>query len=471
MKKFFTLIACALVAGSAFAQDEELVDFIGGYNESAAEAQKMFKKSSNEDADLMAHFKANEWIEVNGELTKQSVTPARVVKDPNDESLSDRTANWCIQVSSRTAPVNAETGETQNIDPWDSQFFITLPGTELEANKKYVFSMRIKADAPAKGTTQTHTTPGNYKQCSSLINYTPAGADAATTDLNFTTDWQTITVEATVTNQAGASTIAINLAESKVANNYYFDDIQWSIPVPKVYEWKEIFANDGTDATPFSVKYFRNYTDAAKVVDGAIVVTSLDPEKDYTGTYYYSNDDDTEEQPAVLGRDWDTQFLIPLGTNLVSGKKFKITFKYKADKAAKANTQAHTAAPAPGYIEGANHSGAGTYLFYSLLGDLNFTTEWQTYNEDLSIAITVPEQATEKTPMGSVCLNLDVLREVNNYYFDEIKVYVDEEDVPTAISEVKAQKIAKTIYNVAGQQIQSLQKGLNIVNGQKVYVK
>ena len=73
--------------------------------------------------------------------------------------------------------------------------------------------------------------------------------------------------------------------------------------------------------------------------------------------------------------------------------------------------------------------------------------------------------------MGAVCLNLEVLREVNNYYFDDIKVYVDEDDIPTGISAFKAEKASKAIYNVAGQQIKALQKGLNIVNGEKVYVK
>lgn len=463
MKKFFTLIACALVAGSAFAQDEELVDFIGGYNESAAEAQKMFKKSSNEDTDLMAHFKANEWIEVNGELTKQSVTPARVVKDPNDEELSDRTANWCIQVSSRTAPVDAETGETQNINPWDSQFFITLPGTLLEANKKYVFTMRIKADAPAKGTTQTHTTPGSYKACPSLISYTPAGADAATTDLNFTTDWQTITVEGTVaSSQDGASTIAINLAESKEANNYYFDDIQWSIPVPKVYDWVNIYENDGTDLSTLSVKYFKNYTDAAKSENGAIVVTSLEAEKSYKDLYT----DNTEGSEVLLTNDWDTQFLITLPYELKTGDKIKVGFKYWASEAANTQTQCHTAAPEPGAIEGQNGYN-GTYVFYSLLGDVAFTTAEQTFDK----VITIPDNGGNAITMQSIAFNLNVVKKPIKYYFDDIVVAQDREVVPTAISEVKAQKIAKTIYNVAGQQIQSLQKGLNIVNGQKVYVK
>jgi hypothetical protein len=456
MKKFFTLIAVALVAINVSAQDEELVDFIGGFANG-----KMFNKSSNDDADLMSHFKSTEWIDG----AQVGVAQSRVVKDPNDEGMSDRLANWCIQVSSRTAPVNEETGEVESTNPWDSQFFITLPGTELEANKKYVFTMRIKADKPAKGTTQTHTTPGTYKQCPSLISYTPEGESSATSDLNFTTEWQTIKVEATVaSNQAGASTIAINLAESKEANNYYFDDIQWSIPVPKVYEWVNIYENDGTDLSTVSVKYFRNYTDEAKSVDGAIVVTSLDPEKDYTGTYYYSDDADTEEQPAVLGRDWDTQFLISLPMPLEAGQKFKFSMKYWADKNANTNTQAHSAAPAPGFIEGANHSGAGTYLWYSLAGDVAFTTEPQTKEW----TVTVPDNAAG---MQAICFNLDVLREVNNYYFDDIVVYVDKDNVPTAINSFKAEKAAKTIYNVAGQQIKALQKGLNIVNGEKVYVK
>lgn len=41
----------------------------------------------------------------------------------------------------------------------------------------------------------------------------------------------------------------------------------------------------------------------------------------------------------------------------------------------------------------------------------------------------------------------------------------------TAISEVEATSAAKTIFNAAGQRINTLQKGINIVGGKKVYVK
>ena len=44
-------------------------------------------------------------------------------------------------------------------------------------------------------------------------------------------------------------------------------------------------------------------------------------------------------------------------------------------------------------------------------------------------------------------------------------------DPATAISSVSVKTAQKAIFNVAGQQIKSLQKGINIVDGKKVYVK
>ena len=44
--------------------------------------------------------------------------------------------------------------------------------------------------------------------------------------------------------------------------------------------------------------------------------------------------------------------------------------------------------------------------------------------------------------------------------------------IPTAIKAIAEKSAAsKAIFNVAGQQVKSLQKGLNIVDGKKVYVK
>ena len=434
MKKFFTLIACAFVAISALAQETEMKAYI----------DVQFDRKSNDDAALMAPFKSTEWI--NDEQV--SVVQPRVVKDPESVAadLSDRMANWCVEVISHSNPSN----------PWDTQFFISLTDRTLSAGDKFKFSMKVKANREtAKGSTQAHTAPGSYK------HYEMVG------DIPFTTEWADFVYEGTVAGGSdGAYTIAINLNDDAEENVYYFDDIKWEIEAEKVYEWENIYENDGTDLSTVSVKYFKNYTDAAKVVDGAIVVTSLEPDKTYAE--YYMEDNDGNAIDAVLANDWDTQFLINLPAPLAAGQKFNLSFKYWADKDAKVGTQAHYAAPAAGAIEskglGEYPEYAGTYLFYQLAGDLSFTTEAQTFEK----TVTVPDNANG---MQAVCFNLEGLREVNNYYFDDIAVAFEKDDVPTAINSFKAEKVAKTIYNVAGQQIKSLQKGLNIVNGEKVYVK
>ena len=58
-------------------------------------------------------------------------------------------------------------------------------------------------------------------------------------------------------------------------------------------------------------------------------------------------------------------------------------------------------------------------------------------------------------------------------YVKAVRIYDGEEDVATAVSEVKNEgvKSEKSIYNLAGQRMSRLQKGLNIVSGKKVLVK
>ena len=188
--------------------------------------------------------------------------------------------------------------------------------------------------------------------------------------------------------------------------------------------YKVVFFNWGkADQEKFSVKYFKNYT-APKAADGAIVVESLDPEKVYT-------EYDNAGADAKLAQNWDTQFLISLPEPLAKGTKAKLVMKVKADKAANAETQCHKVIPAPGAIEGKNGYD-GSYIFYSLMGNISFTTEWTTVEKDF----TVPDQGDG---MQSICLNLEVLREVNKYYFDDITVYVEQGEEPYFVKDWAAE--------------------------------
>lgn len=337
----------------------------------------------------MTAFTSAEWV--NGE--KISADPskqgnARRVVDPTDLE------NMCIEVISRDQPEGEKA-----IDNWDTQFFVTMPEAVNEGDK-FLFECRVRADKAADSETQAHTAPTQYKHWD-FVGHIP-----------FTTEWTKFEKEVTVAaNQAGCNTIAINLAVFKEANKYYFDDIKIKIieKAKPVENWETLCEYKGDDATNFSVKYFKNYV-AAKSADGAIVVESLDPDKTYAE---YNNG----EAEAKVSQDWDTQFLIGLPKKLAAGTKAKLTLKLKADKAANADIQAHLAIPAAGAIEGVDGY-AGSYLYHTLIsGGAAFTTDWDTFEKEF----TVPDDAND---MQSICFNLEKLREVNKYYFKEIKVEV-----------------------------------------------
>ena len=304
----------------------------------------------------------------------------------------------------------------------DTQFYITF-GEEnaLNAKDQIRITMDVKADADFTAATGTHTAPGAYK--SSGIGSVP-----------FTTDWTTwdsgfVTIN---NNQAGAYSIAFNLANTNkdAANRFFFDNIRVEVkrfipdPEPTQIEgYQVVFWNWGVaKQDQFSVKYFKNYV-APTEKDGAIVVESLEPGKNYNDQYWMANDNG-EQIDAVLTNNWDTQFLINLSEPLAKGTKGKLVMKVKADKATNAETQCHKAIPVPGAIEGKNGY-TGTYMHWAFMGNIDFTTEWNT----VSVDFTVPN---EGDGVQAICLNLEVLKEVNKYYFDDVTVYVEKEWEPKA---------------------------------------
>ena len=114
MKKFFTLIAAALVAGSAFAQGEGFVNVI---------------KNGNLNANDMTNFKANDYWD-DGTRHPESGDPvdARILVDKGES---------CIIVGTNANPSQV----------WDSQFFITVPADQaFTAGTEFVLKMKVKAD-------------------------------------------------------------------------------------------------------------------------------------------------------------------------------------------------------------------------------------------------------------------------------------------------------------------------------------
>ena len=299
---------------------------------------------------------------------------------------------------------------------WDTQFLISLP-EPLAKGTKAKLVMKVKADKAANAETQCHKAipapgaiEGKNGYDGSYIFYSLMG------NISFTTEWTTVEKDFTVPDQGdGMQSICLNLEVLREVNKYYFDDVtvyvekDWE---PEAEEGWDILTFDsgkgGADGSKFQMKYFKNYV-AAKAADGAVVAESLDPEKTYT---QYDN----AGADAKVAQNWDTQFLIGLPKAVAKGTKMKLQMLVKADKATNGESQAHGVLPKVGAIEGKDGYN-GTYLHYQLLGNVPFTTEWTPFEKEF----TVPDQGDG---MGSICLNLEVLREVNKYYFKEIVVRV-----------------------------------------------
>lgn len=106
----------------------------------------------------------------------------------------------------------------------------------------------------------------------------------------------------------------------------------------------------------------------------------------------------TDEEKALYnGQPWDNQFFLIGNRTLEAGEEVYVKFEYKADAAATVGSQ--------------NTSGAGNYLFWKGIGNLDFTTEWQTYEGTIAI----PSDTNGN--QDSWTFNLANMREANKYYF------------------------------------------------------
>ncbi len=118
---------------------------------------------------------------------------------------------------------------------YDNQFWIKLGS--FSKGDTYEFSAEVRADNVAKASTQIHNAPTEY------VYWQAVG------DVNFTTEWNTVTKTGTFA-EAGQS-IAFNLNEYAGANGYYFDNVSFRV---NGVERVKNGSLDGTDISSFAWK-------------------------------------------------------------------------------------------------------------------------------------------------------------------------------------------------------------------------
>ena len=179
------------------------------------------------------------------------------------------------------------------------------------------------------------------------------------------------------------------------------------------------------------------------------------------------------EEEGGTGYAWDNQFWIYANRQLATGEVTVLQFKYKANKAARTSTQCH--------------GEPGGYLHWAAIGDVNFTEEWQDFEQ----TFTVPSEANN---MQSIAFNMAEIKEACTYELkdfvwkleDGTESLIDQEGGKNFFVKIGAgtspyslginsvtvnNKVSNVIYNLSGQRVSKDYKGIVVKNGKKILVQ
>ena len=289
--------------------------------------------------------------------------------------------------------------QQDDLPEWDT-FYITV-SDKLEVGDKYRIKFRVRADKATSATTLALNNPKDYNWWSMIDGF------------SITENWQTIEKEGIVTSEQvfrdedpatsdrELHTIGINIYRlSECENTCYFDDISWKVKK----QWYNYVKNgdlatndvtcfigrDGIDGTDYPARIVK-FEDGTR----AFNVTSIAP----------TIDSQTGEEQQI--DNWRTQFFITTPHVLRANEKYKFVMEARAEKDAT--------------ISSGIHRSAGDYLS-GAFGNFDLTSNWK--------KIEVEGTVTDKQAGGyTIAFSCNLLKELNNYYFRNIELYINDYDV------------------------------------------
>lgn len=282
-------------------------------------------------------------------------------------------------------------------DPtWDCQFH-PIGGVNAEEGVVYTLHYKVK---------------GTVAQNVSMLGFglTPYGQFPITTDwVEGTFDYEAASASGDLLMQCGDYVGDFDIAYLKITheereqrpvtwqNILTNGDAEGEFGEPACVQSKEFGMNLGEDGQP--------QVHAAEITDDGGNKVFVCHAKEVNPVIVWDSDGEQWGVEHKAGdpmpdNAWQNQFWVVLPRAAKDGEQFKLSFRYKASRAAKVSTQDHTT---PG-----NYLGGGSY------GDVNFTTEWQEYSKEFSAAGT----------MQSIAFNLgqEIYTEDIDFFFDDVKV-------------------------------------------------
>lgn len=317
---------------------------------------------------------------------------------------------------------------------WDWEIYYDLDNV-LEIGKQYTLTLRIKGSNPG------------------AFSFWPGMKDGSNTHYGFPEctsgeGWIDNTIVFTPTK----SIDRLRFCFGKLGGDLYFDDVvlkadgsEANLLVNSSFDEDDI--SHWTTVSWMGLSYgVEELGESGSTVWFESIITNGDAEGEDVSCFYATEDGKGGPYAAPIGEtgtgadgvgrafivksadnpaeDHSTQFFVKANTVLKEGDICKLSFKYKADKAAGSDSQ--------------THKKPGEYIFYDAGVSVNFTTQWQKFEKEF----TVTEQMVTNEgvqPFQTIAWNLAKFKEANTYYFDDIEFGIQKkaEGIPLTPEEKK----------------------------------
>lgn len=317
---------------------------------------------------------------------------------------------------------------------WDWEIYYDLDNV-LEIGKQYTLTLRIKGSNPG------------------AFSFWPGMKDGSNTHYGFPEctsgeGW----IDNTIVFTPTSSIDRLRFCFGKLGGDLYFDDVvlkadgsEANLLVNSSFDEDDI--SHWTTVSWMGLSYgVEELGESGSTVWFESIITNGDAEGEYVSCFYATEDGKGGPYAAPIGEtgtgadgvgrafivksadnpaeDHSTQFFVKANTVLKEGDICKLSFKYKADKAAGSDSQ--------------THKKPGEYIFYDAGVSVNFTTQWQKFEKEF----TVTEQMVTNEgvqPFQTIAWNLAKFKEANTYYFDDIEFGIQKkaEGIPLTPEEKK----------------------------------
>lgn len=317
---------------------------------------------------------------------------------------------------------------------WDWEIYYDLDNV-LEIGKQYTLTLRIKGSNPG------------------AFSFWPGMKDGSNTHYGFPEctsgeGW----IDNTIVFTPTSSIDRLRFCFGKLGGDLYFDDVvlkadgsEANLLVNSSFDEDDI--SHWTTVSWMGLSYgVEELGESGSTVWFESIITNGDAEGEDVSCFYATEDGKGGPYAAPIGEtgtgadgvgrafivksadnpaeDHSTQFFVKANTVLKEGDICKLSFKYKADKAAGSDSQ--------------THKKPGEYIFYDAGVSVNFTTQWQKFEKEF----TVTEQMVTNEgvqPFQTIAWNLAKFKEANTYYFDDIEFGIQKkaEGIPLTPEERK----------------------------------